>query len=46
MPQYLSEIENVIKREKLQVNNIFGIHLPITPYGKLLTALKVYKPAQ
>jgi hypothetical protein len=40
MKQYLSEVRDVIDREKLVVENIFGMHLPLTPYDKLLEALR------
>ncbi len=39
MKQYLSEINDVVNREGLSVENIFGMHLPLTSYSKLLKAL-------
>lgn len=39
MPQYLLETKDAVQREKLAVTNVFGMHLPITPWQEIEKAL-------
>jgi len=40
MKQYLSEIKDMVIREGSSVENIFGMHLPLISYSKLLKELE------
>lgn len=38
-PEYLLELRNVVAREHLNVDNIFGMHYDVTPWPTITTAL-------
>ncbi|MEO8172497.1 MAG: MBL fold metallo-hydrolase [Sediminibacterium sp.] len=40
MKQYLSEVRDVVRRERIAVENVFGMHLPLTSYELVLKALQ------
>jgi hypothetical protein len=39
MPEYLLELTECISREKLEVNNLFGMHIGLTPWRDIETAI-------
>ena len=43
MPEYLQEVQDVIAREGLRVDRIFGMHAPPTPWSAIDAALAAVK---
>lgn len=40
MPQYLSEAVDAAEREKLEVKNVFAMHLDLTPWSEIIAAVR------